>query len=92
MRTKTLQAGPLMQVPVFVLLFLAPVYVPLSLLDRLDPHRRLVEPDDRDPDRGRGFIAGAPDKSALAFACGARPGRADGALGGTRPAPRRTRL
>ena len=32
-RTKTLQAGPLMQVPIFVLLFLAPVYVPLSLLN-----------------------------------------------------------
>ena len=32
MRFRTLQAGPLMQVPVFLTLFLAPVYVPLDLL------------------------------------------------------------
>jgi ABC-2 type transport system permease protein len=32
MRLRTIQAGPLMQMPVFIVLFLAPVYVPLSLL------------------------------------------------------------
>ena len=32
LRAKTLQAGPLMQIPIFVGLFLAPVYVPLKLL------------------------------------------------------------
>jgi ABC-2 type transport system permease protein len=32
MRFRSLQAGPLMQTPVFILLFLAPVYVPLALL------------------------------------------------------------
>ena len=32
LRTQDVQAGPLMQMPVFVLLFLAPVYVPLALL------------------------------------------------------------
>ena len=32
MRFRTIQAGPLMQMPVFILLFFAPVYVPLSLL------------------------------------------------------------
>ena len=32
MRLRTIQAGPLMQMPVFLLLFLAPVYVPLALL------------------------------------------------------------
>jgi ABC-2 type transport system permease protein len=32
MRLRTVQAGPLMQTPVFMLLFLAPVYVPLHLL------------------------------------------------------------
>lgn len=31
-RFRSIQAGPLMQTPVFLLLFLAPVYVPLSLL------------------------------------------------------------
>ena len=32
--------GPLMQTPVFMALFLAPVYVPLDLLRRLDPRGR----------------------------------------------------
>jgi ABC-type multidrug transport system permease subunit len=32
MRARTIQAGPAMQMPVFILLFLAPVYVPLGLL------------------------------------------------------------
>jgi ABC-2 type transport system permease protein len=32
MRARTVQAGPVMQMPVFILLFLAPVYVPLPLL------------------------------------------------------------
>jgi ABC-2 type transport system permease protein len=32
MRMRTMQAGPLMQMPVFLVLFFAPVYVPLALL------------------------------------------------------------
>jgi len=32
LRVRTIQGGPLMQVPVFLTLFLAPVYVPLGLL------------------------------------------------------------
>ena len=32
MRLRTMQAGPAMQMPVFLVLFFAPVYVPLSLL------------------------------------------------------------
>ena len=32
MRMRTIQAGPPMQMPVFLVLFLAPVYVPLELL------------------------------------------------------------
>jgi ABC-2 type transport system permease protein len=32
LRVRSIQGGPLMQVPVFLLLFLAPVYVPLHLL------------------------------------------------------------
>ena len=32
LRFRTVQAGPLMQMPVFTVLFLAPVYVPLALL------------------------------------------------------------
>ena len=33
MRLRSAQAGPVMQMPVFLLLFLAPVFVPLALLD-----------------------------------------------------------
>ena len=33
MRFRSIQAGPLMQMPVFLLLFFAPVYVPLDLLN-----------------------------------------------------------
>ena len=32
LRLRSMQAGPLMQIPIFVVLFLAPVYVPKDLL------------------------------------------------------------
>ena len=40
MRLRTIQAGPLMQMPVFIVLFLAPVYVPLALLGGLGARGR----------------------------------------------------
>jgi ABC-type multidrug transport system permease subunit len=65
---RTEQAGPLIQMPVFVALFLAPVYVPLSLLSgwvhavsRLNPITAVIE-------AGRGLLAGSPVKVALSFA------------------------
>jgi ABC-2 type transport system permease protein len=65
MRLRTIQAGPLMQMPVFLLLFLAPVYVPLSLLGptlhafaRFNPVTYALE-------SGRGFLAGEPTQVAL---------------------------
>ena len=68
MRTKTVQAAPAMQMPVFVGLFLAPVYVPLDLLDGWigtlasgNPLTALIE-------AGRGLISGVPDDTGLAFA------------------------
>ncbi len=64
---RTEQAGSLIQMPVFVLLFLAPVYVPLSLLTgwihtvaNLNPVTAVLE-------AGRGLLAGAPVKVAAAF-------------------------
>ena len=39
-RFRSIQAGPLMQTPLFLIMFLAPVYVPLALLQGLDPRRR----------------------------------------------------
>ena len=50
MRLRTIQAGPAIQIPVFLVLFLAPVYVPLSLLTgwvetiaRINPFTALIE-------------------------------------------------
>jgi ABC-2 type transport system permease protein len=58
MRLRTIQAGPVMQMPVFIILFLAPVYVPLSLLSgwihgvaRFNPFTTLIE-------GGRDLISG----------------------------------
>ncbi len=52
MRVRSIQGGPLMQFPVFLILFLAPVYVPLEPAQRLDPRGRLGQPGHR-PARGR---------------------------------------
>ena len=67
MRLRTVQAGPLMQTPVFLLLFLAPVYVPLDVLEgwiqsiaRFNPMTIFLE-------SGRGFLAGSPTMIGLAF-------------------------
>ena len=64
---RTEQAGALIQMPVFVLLFLAPVYVPLTLLTgwihdvaRLNPVTAVLE-------AGRGLLAGSPVKVLIAF-------------------------
>ena len=68
MRLRTQQAFPVIQMPVFILLFFAPVYVPLALLDgwlhavaRVNPITPLLE-------EGRGLISGSPDKTLLTFA------------------------
>ncbi|MEP6892482.1 MAG: ABC transporter permease [Gaiellaceae bacterium] len=67
MRLRTIQAGPLMQMPVFLTLFFAPVYVPLELLRgwihgvaRVNPVTYILE-------TGRGFLAGDPPRVALAY-------------------------
>jgi ABC-2 type transport system permease protein len=64
---RTEQAGAVIQMPVFVLLFLAPVYVPVSLLSgwihdvaNLNPVTPVLE-------AGRGLLAGSPVKVAIAF-------------------------
>ena len=66
-RMRTIQAGPAMQMPVFVVLFLAPVYVPLDLLSgwvegaaRINPFTPLVE-------SGRDLIAGQDVAWLLAY-------------------------
>jgi ABC-2 type transport system permease protein len=68
-RFRSIQAGPLMQTPVFLLLFLAPVYVPLSLLKGWIHAVASVNPATSFLDAGRGLISGAHDHTALAFVC-----------------------
>ena len=67
MRLRTIQAGPLMQMPVFLVLFMAPVYVPLALLSgwvhavaRFNPFTALVE-------GGRDLIAGTDVRILLVY-------------------------
>jgi ABC-2 type transport system permease protein len=67
-RLRSIQAGPLMQMPVFLILFFAPVYVPLTLLSgwihtvaTLNPVTYLLE-------AGRSLVSGAPEYVAVAFA------------------------
>jgi ABC-2 type transport system permease protein len=70
MRFRTLQAGPLMQVPVFLTLFLAPVYVPLELLSGWIHVVASVNPATFVLEAGRGLLAGEPVEVATAFAIG----------------------
>ena len=68
MRLRTMQAGPLMQLPVFLILFFAPVYVPLSLLRGWLHGVAVVNPITRLLEAGRGLLDGNPTEVGLAFA------------------------
>jgi ABC-2 type transport system permease protein len=68
MRLRTMQAGPAMQVPVFLLLFLAPVWVPYDLLVGLVHAAASVNPATLLLEASRGFIDGHPTKVLPAFA------------------------
>jgi ABC-2 type transport system permease protein len=67
MRARTVQAGPAMQTPIFLLLFLAPVYMPLGLLQGWIHAVATVNPATYLLEAGRGFIAGEPTEVGLAF-------------------------
>ena len=58
MRLRTIQAGPAMQMPVFLVLFLAPVYVPLDLLTGWVEIAAHVNPVTALLEAGRGLISG----------------------------------
>ena len=68
MRFRTIQAAPLMQMPVFLVLFFAPVYVPLSLLQGWIEGVATANPLTYVLETGRGFIAGNPPHVLAAFA------------------------
>ena len=68
LRFRSMQAAPLMQTPTFLILFTAPVYVPVDLLSgwveavaRVNPVTAVVE-------EGRQLIAGGSADALLAFA------------------------
>jgi ABC-2 type transport system permease protein len=70
MLMRTQQAGPVIRTPIFMILFLAPVFVPLNLLQgwietiaRLNPFTTIL-------DAARGFLAGEPTGSLPAYAIG----------------------
>jgi ABC-2 type transport system permease protein len=65
---RTEQAGALIQMPVFIVLFLAPVFVPLTLLTGWIHAVARYNPATAALEAARGFIAGSPVKVALAFA------------------------
>jgi ABC-2 type transport system permease protein len=67
MRFRTIQAGPLMQMPVFLILFFAPVYVPLNLLEGWIHGAATVNPLTYVLETGRGFVAGDAPHVAAAF-------------------------
>ena len=67
MRVRSTQAGPIMQLPIFLLLFLAPVFVPYELLEgwlrgvaAVNPFTPLIE-------AARSLLAGAPSGVGVAF-------------------------
>jgi ABC-type multidrug transport system permease subunit len=67
LRLRTVQAGPIMQMPVFLVLFFAPVYVPLKLLRGWIHAVAVVNPLTRVVDAARSLIAGTPAGVAAAF-------------------------
>jgi ABC-2 type transport system permease protein len=71
MRLRTMQAGPLMQVPAFLLLFIAPVWVPYDLLTGWVQTAASFNPITLMLEAGRGFLAGDPTKVLPAFAVAA---------------------
>jgi ABC-type multidrug transport system permease subunit len=68
MRLRTMQAGPAMQLPVFLVLFFAPVYVPLSLLQGWIHGVAVVNTLTRVLEASRGLVAGTPTEVGAAFA------------------------
>jgi ABC-2 type transport system permease protein len=68
MRLRTMQAGPAMQTPAFLFLFLAPVWVPYDLLTGWVQAAASVNPLTLVLESGRGFLVGDPTEVLPAFA------------------------
>ena len=68
MRLRTMQAAPAMQMPVFLILFLAPVWVPYDLLTGWVQVAASVNPVTLVLEADRGLLEGDPVKLLAAFA------------------------
>jgi ABC-2 type transport system permease protein len=68
LRFRTMQAGPVMQMPVFTILFFAPVYVPLVLLEGWIEAVASVNPMTQVLEAIRSLLAGEPEGVSTAFA------------------------
>jgi ABC-2 type transport system permease protein len=67
MRFQSVQAGPIMQTPVFLILFFAPVYVPLDLLRGWIHAVATANPITRLLEACRSLLAGDPTEVGIAF-------------------------
>lgn len=67
-RARDPQLGPAMQIPMFIAIFIAPVYVPLDLLDGWLHAAAQFNPITYIMGAGRGLLAGEPDGTLLAVA------------------------
>lgn len=68
LRLRSQQAGPVMQLPIFLLIFLAPVFVPLDLLQGWVHAVASVNPFTVLLEAARSLLAGGTDAVALSFA------------------------
>ncbi len=67
MRFRSVQAGPIMQTPVFLILFFAPVYIPLALLRGWIHALATGNPLTRLLEACRSLLAGDPTEVGIAF-------------------------
>ncbi|CAN5538810.1 N/A [soil metagenome] len=68
LRFRSIQAGPLMQTPTFLIIFRAPVYVPANLLSGWVGAVATVNPVTAVIEAGREFISGGDPELLLAYA------------------------
>jgi ABC-2 type transport system permease protein len=71
MRLRSMQAGPIMQMPVFLVLFFAPVYVPLTLLSGWIHGVATANPVTYFLEAGRSFVSGDTVHAGLAYGAAA---------------------
>ena len=71
MRLRTMQAGPLIQLPAFLMIFTAPVYVPRELLEGWVAAVAEFNPVTAVLEAGRQWVIGGEAEALLAFGAGA---------------------